>query len=616
MPRQPGFPEAGRKMTSSERKRKRRLEMLEAAAQAEDHRMEIENRIRNLFWTVSGDYSLDFKPDTEAFLRSKPLALYDAVRQGAFSRYFDPEALALYTLKKRTLGADEALLRDIAQLCLDAAAYPKAAVERSGIYELRRDAFRDLLDTGYFRSITGRLRKALMVRFLGEPGPEDPELAPWVCAIEALKDARTTEDVIRTADAVYNALVDPDFAAARGDLKRVLAVTHREIAEYSRDMAVSDETMDAVMEAYLSVVKEELLRTPDTRPPAQPRVQVQSPEEEIPEPSPEDLEKVRAYVERQFGKTYLPPLETEQMKRRLCTGLHARCSLHLTEGILTNPAVKNTQFLRTQMQALKNETYFTMKQTAIRRSITVLGAMLRQVQIQWLDEDSVRSGFGQIVPARLWKVGRTRDEKLFDVRRKRDSASFVVDILLDSSGSQNLRQPQVAAQAYIIAQALSIAGIPARVCSFCSYWDYTAIHRFRDYDDPASQNKNILQFRAFGENRDGLAIRTICEGLEARPEENKILIVLSDGKPNHLGAGNRPGSRKPAPYVGEEAIKDTALEVRKARNRGIAVLGIFVGSEEDLYAEKKIFGKEFTYTRSISSFAHIVGTYLRRMMEQ
>lgn len=63
-------------------------------------------------------------------------------------------------------------------------------------------------------------------------------------------------------------------------------------------------------------------------------------------------------------------------------------------------------------------------------------------------------------------------------------------------------------------------------------------------------------------------------------------------------------------------MKDTAFEVRKARNQGISVLGIFAGNEEDLYAEKKIFGKEFTYTRNISSFAHIVGTYLRKQMEQ
>ena len=93
------------------------------------------------------------------------------------------------------------------------------------------------------------------------------------------------------------------------------------------------------------------------------------------------------------------------------------------------------------------------------------------------------------------------------------------------------------------------------------------------------------------------------------------MIILSDGRPNHLGT-NQAGSRKPVPYVGEDAVKDTAFEVRKARNQGISVLGIFVGSEDDLSVEKRVFGKEFIYTRNISSFSHIVGTYLRKQMER
>ena len=33
--------------------------------------------------------------------------------------------------------------------------------------------------------------------------------------------------------------------------------------------------------------------------------------------------------------------------------------------------------------------------------------------------------------------------------------------------------PQIAVQAYLISQAFSNAGIPHRVSSFCSYWEYT-----------------------------------------------------------------------------------------------------------------------------------------------
>lgn len=84
------------------------------------------------------------------------------------------------------------------------------------------------------------------------------------------------------------------------------------------------------------------------------------------------------------------------------------------------------------------------------------------------NDDSVsRSVTGELVPNRLWKAARTKDEKLFDRKKKSENTDFVVDILLDSSGSQAKRQSQAAAQGYIISEALSEAGIPHRVSGYC-----------------------------------------------------------------------------------------------------------------------------------------------------
>ena len=49
----------------------------------EEYKLDLENRIRNLLWTVSGDYTLKFKPDVSLFLRSQAIALYDGVKTGA-----------------------------------------------------------------------------------------------------------------------------------------------------------------------------------------------------------------------------------------------------------------------------------------------------------------------------------------------------------------------------------------------------------------------------------------------------------------------------------------------------------------------------------------------------
>ena len=51
------------------------------------------------FWTVSGDYDIEFEPDTEKYVYSKQTVLYEAVKQGAFARYFDQKKLGMYLMK-------------------------------------------------------------------------------------------------------------------------------------------------------------------------------------------------------------------------------------------------------------------------------------------------------------------------------------------------------------------------------------------------------------------------------------------------------------------------------------------------------------------------------------
>ena len=78
------------------------------------HEMELESRIRNLVWTVSGDYTLKLNPDVERYAKEPDTVLYDTIRQGAFSCYFDREAYSLYLVKKVYSGAAEGELMMLA----------------------------------------------------------------------------------------------------------------------------------------------------------------------------------------------------------------------------------------------------------------------------------------------------------------------------------------------------------------------------------------------------------------------------------------------------------------------------------------------------------------------
>ena len=105
-------------------------------------------------WTVSGDYSLDFKPDLAAFARSRYGALYDGMKQGAFARYFDREVFSMYLVKKMYCHAMEGPLLSVSQLCIEFAVSARMIKEREGVGEIRRKACEDILEKEQLRNIS------------------------------------------------------------------------------------------------------------------------------------------------------------------------------------------------------------------------------------------------------------------------------------------------------------------------------------------------------------------------------------------------------------------------------------------------------------------------------
>ena len=89
--------------------------------------------------------------------------------------------------------------------------------------------------------------------------------------------------------------------------------------------------------------------------------------------------------------------------------------------------------------------------------------------------------------------------------------------------------------------------------------DKIYLQRFRNYEEPRETNERIFQFRAYANNRDGLALKTVCSSLVERPEKNKILIVLSDGKPCDMSI-QRPGTRQPNTGLITILSKDCSLK--------------------------------------------------------
>ena len=648
----------------------------------QDYQLELENRIRNLLWTISGDYTQQMKPDVSLFLRSKDIALYDGIKQGALAKFFDKDFLGMYLVKKIFMGADEAALTFVSQLCIEEAIGERICEQRPGIWEMQRKACEDILDQEYETMPSaadklGYLRVNLLRRRIDRGGNtslkkknlqddsrseeksadsvENTDVSNgiitgnadvsngriagnadasnktitnitenkqknrkykgiyhYIDLISSAAEVTDTMSLIRIIDTVYNEVADPDFSK-KATLEQVLAVTMEDLTEFDWHDYLSEEMYEDALESYMEQLTSNVAGMENADVTREMEEERQS-KQKITVLPPEALEKAHTYVELNFGKTYLSELEEKRINQLMCRDIHSDCSLYFTEGILKSPVKRNYQYEYAKRLKNKNIWLYHDKHRIVKRNISLLTEMLKKSLVIKSENQEILSDRGMIVPSRLWRLGRSSDAQVFKRELKGDSSDFVVDVLIDASGSQMSRQGEVALQAYIISEALSNAELPHRVMSYCTFWDYTILHRFREYDDPRSANENIFNYVTSSNNRDGLAIRAAGYGLLNREEEKKILIILSDGRPYDVIV-NRPNAKNPAPYHGKYAITDTAAQIRKLRSQGVSVLGVFAGEEKDLATEKKIFGKDFAYIRNITGFSKIVGRYLTKQLE-
>ena len=285
----------------------------------DDYRLELENRIRNLLWTVSGDYGLDMKPDVSLFLRSKAIALYDGIKQGALARYYDKDMLGLYLVKKIFMEAGENELTFVAQLCIEEAIGEKVCEERPGIRSMQRQCFEDILDQEFEKmpshaDLAGRLKVNVLRRRLSEGEYHtEQKMQPFMELVQEAGSTKDTMELIRIIDRLYNSLINPNFERDHGTLEQVLAVTLEDLTEFSWEDYLSEEMYEEALETYVdklttnvaglenAAVTEEMEEKRERR-------------RKVTVVTPEMQEKAHTYVELNYGITYLT--EAEEIKLR------------------------------------------------------------------------------------------------------------------------------------------------------------------------------------------------------------------------------------------------------------------------------------------------------------
>ncbi|QRM27668.1 nitric oxide reductase activation protein NorD [Microvirga sp. VF16] len=164
---------------------------------------------------------------------------------------------------------------------------------------------------------------------------------------------------------------------------------------------------------------------------------------------------------------------------------------------------------------------------------------------------------------------------------KRQAHDLAVTLLVDVSLStdawiDNKRVLDVEKEALmVLVHGLAACGDSHSILTFTSRRrSWVRVETVKDFDEPMSQTveRRISALKPGYYTRIGAGIRHATAGLAKRPNRQRLLLVLTDGKPNDIDH-----------YEGRFGIEDTRRAVIEARRAGITVFGVTVDREAQSY---------------------------------
>ena len=562
-------------------------------------------RARNLIWNAAGDYH--FEPDFKAYDDEGRADLYWNSIIGAVRKNYGPETIdALFAAFHGC--RDEALYEQLVWLGLENAVYQRESPRRLALPALRRRYARWVLSqcAGIGDGeLLPRLEEAHFRRALGEDPAMTKEDRKLLDSLEFSGELDGPELSQAALDFLHDHF---GFVPGKTQSEEAEALRkHRPWFLFGRSRALDG--LPAVR-TFGFGYGEHLVAGQGGGPNAEP-VQRRLTDRNLAQTE----EALRNYMRDYFGAPLLSEGERRTLEQSLCTGEHKSCHLYYTQGddepgrrLKGYAAAQRRNALR---QAEKNREAYEADAVRHRASIVRLTARIRNAMLAYLQPTVVRTASGTLDPGRIWRGVYLDDDKVFTKIQQSDPGQLAVDLLLDASSSQVDRQAVVAAQGYMIAEALTRCHIPVRVTSFCSLSGYTVLTRYRDYQEQ-DRNERIFRYFTTGCNRDGLAIRALAREIEESSYEHKLVILLSDAKPNDVIQLYRDGTY--VDYARDNGIENTAMEVRSLLFRELPVICVFTGNDDDIPAAHTIYGRNFARIRSLDQFADTVGTLIQNQI--
>ena len=373
----------------------------------------------------------------------------------------------------------------------------------------------------------------------------------------------------------------------------------------------------------------------------------------------------RAYITACFGRSLYTDEELQQLEARLCVGGHRGCHVYVTDGVFSTgastgrmsvsekSAVKKNDITRTNQrtedgagkasgigtrtnaaaarggffdsetakvrqdsaqQELANRRFFESEGELACSLVRRLSARLELTLSDLRESVAVHAPMGRLDPVRAWRMSVVHDPDVFEKQRPEREMPLDVTLLLDASASRMQMQEQLAAEAWILAEALKNCHVPVAVWNFRSLRGFTVLEKMKDFSE--RDGAHLFHFYAAGWNRDGLGLRLAAEEL-LHGSRKHILIVLTDASPDD-STRLSPCEKYPfgATYEGRPAVEDAADAIAEMRAQGILVYGLFLGRTENLGNLSLMYGHHQVRIHDIGQLARAAGEIFTKAVEE
>lgn len=235
--------------------------------------------------------------------------------------------------------------------------------------------------------------------------------------------------------------------------------------------------------------------------------------------------------------------------------------------------------------------------------LPVSKAIQRQIQQVLKDRREGGKLYGEIYGKRFEdrSIARIDGRYFSKTKLPTETPRLAVAVLVDESGSMSGPR-EIAAQKMAILCEDFTRGlkIPTLICGHSTVGGGTfALYSYVEFDKIDRKDKyRLVDIHARSQNRDGLALKIMCERLIKRPEEIKLLIVISDGQPADYG------------YGGPLAEKEMQEICREYRKKGITIFAAAIGNDKENI--KRIYKEGFLDISDLNKLPKSMVTLIKK----